>query len=107
MASAWSSGNSESVWPCMIRVGTLMRSPTADGLRDSSSRRAASSGLPLTATRSYVRHSSGSKRTQPPGALAAAPAGPPDVPAGPVVKKIPAHSFLNTPWGKSASARFQ
>ncbi len=68
-----------------------MRSATADGERSVSSLTASASGLPLTATRSYISQSRFSKRSQPP----------------PVVMKIPAQSFLNTPSGKRASARFQ
>jgi hypothetical protein len=89
--SAWSSGNRESDWPCTSSVGTLMRSPTADGERSSSSFRASGSGSPDSATRSYIRHSAGSNFSQPP----------------PELTKMPAHSFLKTPFGNSASARFQ
>lgn len=68
-----------------------MRSPTAEGLRSWSSFVAAASGFPDSATRSYIAHSSGSKRAQPP----------------PELMKMPAQSFLNTPFGNRASARFQ
>lgn len=78
MASAWPSGNSESVWPCMMSAGTLMRSPTADGLLAERSFSAASSGCPALATRSYIAHSCGSNALQPPA----------------VDTKIPAQSFL-------------
>ncbi|CAM5661308.1 hypothetical protein SGRIM128S_09670 [Streptomyces griseomycini] len=66
-----------------------MRSATADGERSSSSSRARASGVPDSATRSYIAHSAGSNRSQPP----------------PEATKTPAHSFLKTPFGKSASAR--
>lgn len=68
-----------------------MRSATADGERSSRSSRAAASGVPDSATRAYIAASAGSKRAEPP----------------PVLKKMPAHSFLNTPSGNRASARFQ
>ncbi len=90
-ASAWPSGKRESVCPCTSSVGTLMRSATADGERSSSSSRASASGVPDSATRSYIRHSVASNRSQPPA----------------VLTKIPAQSFLKTPFGKRASARFQ
>ncbi len=90
-ASDWARVNRESVWPCMNSVGTLIREPTADGERSRSISRAAGSGVPDSATLSYIRHSAGSKRVQPP----------------PVLKKTPAHSFLKTPFGNRASARFQ
>lgn len=91
MASASPSGKSESACPCMISEGTLMRSATALGDRSVSSARAAASGFPLTATRWYISQSCFSRLSQPP----------------PVVRKIPAQSFLKTPSGNSASARFQ
>ncbi len=68
-----------------------MRSPTACGLRARRSFAASASGVPDAATRWYMRHRSGSNRAQPP----------------PELTKIPAHSFLKTPFGNSASARFQ
>lgn len=74
-----------------MSAGTSMRSATALGERSVSSARAAASGFPLTATRSYIAQSRFSNFWQPP----------------PVVTKIPAQSFLKTPSGKSASARFQ
>lgn len=75
----------------MSRVGTLIRSPTACGLRSSRSFTASASGVPDSATRWYMRHRSASNRSQPP----------------PELTKMPAHSFLKTPFGNSASARFQ
>ncbi len=89
--SAWPSGKRESDWPCISSVGTLMSLPTADGERSWSSSRASASGVPDSATRSYIRHSAGSNFSQPP----------------PELTKMPVHSFLNTPFGNSASARFQ
>ncbi len=91
MASAWSSGKRESLWPWTMSAGTSMRSATATGERSVSRARAAASGFPATATRSYISQSRFSNFWQPP----------------PVVTKIPAHSFLNTPSGNRASARFQ
>jgi hypothetical protein len=91
MASAWPSGKRESLCPWTISAGTSIRSATAAGERSVSNSRAAESGLPLTATRSYISHNCFSNFSQPP----------------PVVTKIPAQSFLNTPSGNSASARFQ
>ena len=82
MASACASGKSESVWPCTISAGTLMRSPTAEGLRRSRSCRAAASGFPATATRSYMAHSAGWKRPQPLGLAGPAAAAAPAAPAG-------------------------
>src|SRR5690348_1140356 len=74
-----------------MSVGTLMRPPTADGERCSSRARAWASGFPDSATRLYIAHSCASKWSQPP----------------PELMKMPAQSFLNTSFGKSASARFQ
>lgn len=68
-----------------------MRSATADGERADSSSRACASGLPDSATRWYIRHSSVWKLSHPP----------------PELTKMPAHSFLKTSFGKRASARFQ
>ena len=68
-----------------------MRSPTADGERSSSMLRACASGTPDSATRSYISQTGFSNFSQPPAELT----------------KMPAQSFLNTPFGNSASARFQ
>ncbi len=123
IASPWSSGNSESCWPWTTSVGTLSRSATEEGLDRSSRATASGSACPAVATRSYIRHSSSRNRPQPTcpppcsGARAgrAAPPDGPSSPTEPVVKKIPDHSFLNTPstapeprtpCGNSASARF-
>src|SRR5438270_682399 len=64
---------------------------TADGERSWRSARAAASGLPDSATRSYIAHNWGSKLAQPP----------------PELMKMLAQSFLKTPFGNRASARFQ
>lgn len=66
-----------------------MRSATPFGERAASSSAAFASGLPETATRLYIAHSSSSNRSQPP----------------PVDRNMPVHSFLKTPFGKSASGR--
>ncbi len=107
MASAWPSGKSESLWPWVMRVGTLIRSATADGLRASSSSRARASGFPATATRSYISHSAFSNRPHPEDCDGTAFSSPIPVVVEPVVKKIPAQSFLKTSSGKRESARFQ
>ncbi len=113
--SPWSSGNSESCCPWTTSVGTLIRSATEDGLDRSSTCTAAASGRPAAATRLYIAHSSSRNRPQPTGPCCPSCFAPVGADAEPVVKKIPAHSFLNTPsaaelpcaaCGNSASARF-
>ncbi len=127
--SPWSSGNSESCCPCTTSVGALSCAATEDGLAAASIATASGSACPAVATRSYIRHSDSRNRPHPacssstgfasPPARGAPPDGPrpPAEPGAtePVVKKIPAHSFLNTPsaapepctpCGNSESARF-
>jgi hypothetical protein len=85
LPSAWSRGNRESDWPWTRRVGTWIRPATDDGLDRRSVAIASGVGRPVSATVRYIAHSDGRNRPQP-------------VDDAPPVKKIPAQTFLNTPF---------